>query len=456
MTVIVRFAPSPTGRLHVGNIRTAVINWLFARRSGGHVILRLDDTDRERSTEAFAKGIETDLTWLGLAWDSTFRQSDRLARYAEVAERLRRSGLLYPCYETESELDRRRKRQMARGLPPVYDRAALKLTSAERAALEAEGRRPYWRLRLDGGGDVGDGAGIADAVVWDDLVRGCQSVDVTSLSDPVLVRADGTPLYTFTSVVDDIDTAISHVIRGEDHVTNTAVQIRLFEALGGKLPAFAHFSLLIGKDGEALSKRLDSLSVAGLREAGLEPMAVLSHAALLGTSDAIAPHTSLEALASGFDFAKLSRSPSRFDPDELRALNGKVLHLLSYTEVRERLAALGADGGESFWRTVSSNLEILADAKAWHDVIRGPIDPVIEDGAFCEAAAGLLPPEPWTDATWKQWTDAIKAATGAKGRALFHPLRLALTAREVGPEMKGLLPLIGRAKAALRLAGRAA
>lgn len=447
MSTIVRFAPSPTGRLHIGNVRTALLNWLFARKTGGRFILRLDDTDTTRSTQAFADGIRSDLQWLGLAWDETFRQSDRLARYAEVARRLIADERLYRCYETEDELDRRRKRQMARGLPPVYDRAGLRLTATERETLEAEGRKPHWRFRLDTDGE-------GRHVRWHDLVRGPQSIDLASLSDPVLVRADGAPLYTFTSVVDDVDTRITHVIRGEDHVTNTAVQIQIFAALGAKMPSFAHYSLLVGASGEALSKRLDSLSVAGLREAGIEAMAILSQAALIGTSDPVVPHASLDKLSTGFDLAKLSRSPSRFDPDELAVLNAKILHLLPYAAVAPRLATLGADGGETFWCAVNGNLARLDEARRWYDVVHGPMTPVIEDAAFCHTAAGLLPPEPWDEGTWKTWTDAVKASTGAKGRALFHPLRLALTGAETGPELKAMLPLIGRNRALARLGGQ--
>lgn len=456
MTVIVRFAPSPTGRLHIGNIRTAILNWLFARRHDGKFILRLDDTDTVRSTEAFAAAIKSDLQWLGLIWGDTFRQSDRTARYAEAASALKASGQLYACYESEDELDRRRKRQQAMGRPPLYDRAALKLSDDDRAKLEADGVRPYWRFKLANTKADAPDKVVPTPVVWDDLVRGRQTVDAGSLSDPVLIRADGSYLYTFTSVVDDIDTNITHVVRGEDHVTNTGVQIQLFEALGGKLPSFAHFSLLVDKDGSALSKRLGSLSVDGLREAGLEAMAVNAHAALIGTSDAVVPHAALETLAASFDFAKLSRSPSRFDIEELKVLNGKLLHTLPYAAVQARLADLGADGGESFWHAVRGNLTVLGDARTWHDVVTTSLTPKIENTALLATAATLLPPAPWTDGTWTMWTDAVKAATGAKGRALFHPLRAALTAQDHGPDMKALLPLLPRDRVLKRLAGEVA
>jgi glutamyl-tRNA synthetase len=453
MSVIVRFAPSPTGRLHIGNVRTALLNWLFARRHGGHFILRLDDTDRERSTDANAEAIRTDLTWLGLTWDSTFRQSARTQRYDEVKAQLITSGRLYPCYETEDELDRRRKLQMARGLPPLYDRAALRLSAADRARFEADGIKPHWRFRLANTEPHAPDKIVPTLVRWPDLVRGDQAIDVSSMSDPVVARGDGTYLYTFTSVVDDIDTKITHIIRGEDHVTNSGVQAQLFEALRAAVPAMAHFSLLIGANGEALSKRLGSLSVEAFRAEGLEPMAINSLAALIGTSAAVQPYATLEGLAASFDLGHLSRSPSRFDTAELEALNAKLLHVLPYCDVAAKLKALAADGGETEWNAVRGNLAKLADAKVWHDVIHGDAKGVVEDAAFCASARDVLPPEPWDEATWGTWTNAVKAATGAKGRALFHPLRLALTGRENGPELRALLPLIGRARAAARLSG---
>jgi glutamyl-tRNA synthetase len=445
MSVTVRFAPSPTGRIHAGNIRTAMFNFLFARRAGGRLILRLDDTDRERSTEEFARGIEEDLHWLGIDWAKKVRQSDRFDLYAAAVETLKASGRLYPAYETPEELELKRKRQLARGKPPVYDRAALKLTAEDRARLEAEGRKPHWRFLLE-----------QRDVVWDDLVRGRQHVDAVSLSDPVLVRADGTYLYTMPSVVDDIDLGITHVIRGEDHVTNTAPQIQLFEALGSRPPAFGHHNLLVGADGQALSKRDRTLSISALREEGLEALTVASYSALIGTSDPITPHANIDELARTFDFAKLSRAPARFDPQELRLLNAKLLHMLPFDAVKERLAAMGVCGGEAFWEAVRGNLAVLGDAKLWWNVVNGPIEPVIIDAALCARAAALLPPEPWDAATWERLAADIKQATAAKGKALFAPLRLALTGCEHGPELKLLLPLIGRARALARLEGKTA
>ncbi|AVM74215.1 glutamate--tRNA ligase [Magnetospirillum gryphiswaldense] len=446
MTVTVRFAPSPTGLLHVGNARVALINWLFAKAHGGYFMLRYDDTDLARSTDAFAQGIARDLSWLGLAWDKKAWQSKRLDMYTAAAERLKADGRLYACWETPEELDFKRKRQLARGLPPVYDRAGLHVTAADRAKFQAEGRQPHWRFKLD-----------HKDVRWDDLVRGDSHVNCASLSDPVLIRADGTYLYTLPSVVDDIEFAISHIIRGEDHVTNSAPQIQLFRALGAEPPAFAHLPLLTDISGAGLSKRLGSLSLADLREQGTEPMAVNSLLAKLGTSDAIEIRAVLDQLVDEFDITHFSRSTAKFDPNELAHLNAKLLHGLSFDQVAPRLAALGLDGVHAgFWDAVKANLASIGDAAQWWPVVTGPIDPVIEDVAFCAQAAAVLPDGTWDQTTWGAWTNAVKQATGRKGRELFHPLRLALTGRENGPELKLLLPLIGRDKALARLSGQAA
>ena len=445
MSVAVRFAPSPTGRLHAGNIRTALLNWMFAQQRGGRLLLRLDDTDRERSTEEFANGIREDLTWLGLGWDGEVKQSDRFAIYDAAVEKLKASGRLYPAYETQDELELKRKRQLARGRPPVYDRAALKLTDADRQKLESAGQVPHWRFKLE-----------TRDVVWNDLIRGEQHVDAASLSDPVLVRVDGTYLYTLPSVVDDIDLGITHVVRGEDHVANTAPQIQLFEALGAEPPAFGHHNLLVGAEGQALSKRERALSIQSLREDGLEPLVVASYAATIGTSDAVAPHASLHELVVHFSFGKMSRAPARFDVEELRALNAKLLHALPYEAVSTALHDMGIKDGRAFWFAVRSNLAVLSDAGAWWRVVKEPLQPAIADAALCEQAAALLPPEPWDESTWERWAADVKQATGIKGKALFQPLRLALTGREHGPELKLLLPLIGKARAFARLEGKTA
>lgn len=442
---VVRFAPSPTGLLHVGNIRAALFNWLYAKRLGGTFILRLDDTDRARSRSEFEQAIERDLAWLGLDWGRKEKQSDRLAHYDVARDRLIAAGRLYPCYETPEELEFKRKRLLAQGRPPVYDRAALKLSDEDRRRLESEGRRPHWRFKL-----------VAEEVTWDDMARGPQHVDEASQSDPVLVRADGSYLYSFTSVVDDIAFGITHVIRGEDHVTNTGAQIQMFRALEGAVPVFAHLPLLVDAAGGGLSKRTGSLSVADLRERGVEALAISALLARLGTADAVEPVISLDTLVASVDFARVGRAAARFSEDELAQLSARTLHLLPYADVKARLAGIDADLGEAFWLAVRGNLATLGDAIGWAQVVRGPIAPVLEEPAFLVEAAGLLPADPWDETSWKAWTGAITAATGRKGRQLFHPLRLALTAEEKGPEMAKLLPLIGRGRVEARLNGQAA
>ncbi|UZF92921.1 glutamate--tRNA ligase [Bosea sp. NBC_00550] len=441
---LVRFAPSPTGYLHIGNARPALFNWLFARRHGGRFLLRYDDTDVARSKPEYADAIAEDLGWLGIVPDLVIRQSERLPIYDAAAERLRQAGRLYACYESADELDRRRKRQLARGLAPIYDRAALKLTAEQKAAFEAEGRKPHWRFLLE-----------AREVTWDDLVRGASHVDCASLSDPVLVREDGSYLYTLPSVVDDIETGVTHVIRGEDHVTNTAVQAQIFEALGASLPVFGHHNLLTTASGEGLSKRLGHLSLRGLRDGGVEALAVAALATMVGTSDAVRPVSSLDELAGLVELSHVSRAPAKFDENELAVLSARTLHQLPFAAVAGRFAALGIDG-EAFWLAVRGNLAKLDEAGQWWQVVQGPATPVIADQPFVATAAGLLPQEPFDATTWKSWTQAVAAATGAKGKALFMPLRQALTGLDHGPELAALLPLIGREKVLKRLAGESA
>lgn len=445
---IVRFAPSPTGRIHIGNARTALYNWLFAKKRGGRFILRFDDTDFVRSTREFADAIEQDLRWLGVAPDLLVRQSERFALYDAAMQALREQGRLYGCYETQEELERRRKLQLARGLPPVYDRAGLSLSDEDRAKFEAQGRKPHWRFKLD-----------RDIVEWDDLSRGPSRIDCASLSDPVLVREDGAYLYTLPSVVDDIDLGVTHVIRGEDHVTNTAVQLQLFRALGGgkPAPAFAHHNLLATASGEGLSKRTGSLSIASLREQGMESLAVAALAVLTGTSDSVHAVASLEELADAIDLSHVSHHAAKFDEADLAILSARTLHLLPYGAVADRLAALGVEGpqAEAFWLAVRGNLSTLAEAGEWATVCFADIQPVREDAEFLAEAASVLPDEPFGADTWRAWTEALKSKTGRKGKALFHPLRMALTGCEKGPELAALLPLIGRARALARLGAHA-
>ena len=444
MSVKVRFAPSPTGKLHVGNVRTALVNWMFAKGQGGKFVLRIDDTDLARSTPEFEQGIEDDLTWLGLVWDERYNQSKRFDRYEEAAARLKASGRLYACYDTAEELDRRRKVQLSRGLPPIYDRAALALTEAEKAAYEAEGRKPHWRFRLEG-----------KRVSWEDLSRGHAEVDTASMSDPVLIREDGLFLYTLPSVVDDIDMAITHVIRGEDHVTNTGAQIEIFEALDATVPGFAHMPLLVGADGQALSKRLGSLSIAEMRDQGYEPIAITSHLGRIGTSDPLEVGASIEALGASFAFSKMGRSPARYDTADLDRLNAQSLHAMDYADARPRLAELDVDLGEAFWAGVRGNLQKFADVIEMATIVRGPITPVIEDAAFAAAALAALP-EVIDETLWPVWTNAVKEATGVKGKALFMPLRLMITGQQHGPDMATLAPLIGRERIVRRLRGEPA
>jgi glutamyl-tRNA synthetase len=441
--VRVRFAPSPTGRLHLGNVRAALLNWLYARKTGGKFLLRLDDTDLERSTAAYAEGIVADLKWLGLQWDEFAKQSDRLARYAAAAEQLKAMGRLYACFETPEELKLKRFSQVSEGGVQVYDRAAMRLSEAQKAAYLAEGRKPHWRFLLN----------YADTR-WNDLIRGECAYHGSKISDPVLIREDGSPTYTLASVVDDVELGVTHIVRGEDHVTNTSVQIQIFEALG-RDPAtlsFAHFTL-IGDIGHNLSKREGGMSVANLRDDGLEPAAIASLLARLGTSDPVEPHAALEELVPGFDFAKFSRASPKLDPEDLLRLNAKIVHKLDYASVKDRLPA-GAD--ESFWSGVRPNLHKVPEAADWWRLTHQPVAPVLGDPDFMAKAAELLPQEPWDSNTWGTWTKALAGATGKKGKELFMPLRLALTAREHGPELKILLPMLGRARALARLEGKTA
>jgi glutamyl-tRNA synthetase len=444
MSVKVRFAPSPTGRLHVGNVRTALVNWLFAKGQGGAFVLRIDDTDLERSTKEFESGIETDLQWLGLTWDERYNQSQRFDRYEEAADRLKAAGRLYPCYETSDELDRRRKVQLSRGLPPIYDRAALDLSDEEKAELEADGRRPHWRFKLEG-----------KRAAWEDLARGHAEVDTASMSDPVLIREDGLFLYTLPSVVDDIDMKITHVIRGEDHVTNTGAQIEIFEALGAKAPGFAHMPLLVGADGAALSKRLGSLSIADMRDQGYEPIAITSHLGRIGTSDPLEVAASVEALGQSFAFSKMGRSPARYDTADLDRLNAQALHRIAYDDARARLSAMDCDLGQGFWEAVRPNLGKFTDVKDFARLVHGPVTPIIADPAFAAAALEVLPSEIGADG-WSVWTAAVKEKTGAKGKALFMPLRQAVTGMDHGPDMAAMLPLIDRERIVRRLKGETA
>lgn len=431
---VTRFAPSPTGYLHVGNLRTALFNYLIARKAGGTFILRLDDTDPERSRQEYADAIQEDLDWLGLTWDRVERQSDRLDRYAAAADALRGAGRFYECFETPTELDLKRKKQLNMGKPPVYDRSALKLSEADREALRAE-RPGHWRFLLD-----------QERIEWDDLILGAQSIDAASVSDPVLIRGDGQVLYTLASVVDDTEMGVTHVVRGSDHVTNTATQIQIMQALGGTPPSFAHHSLLTGAQGEALSKRLGTLSLRDLRARGVEPMALLSLMARLGSADPVELRGSLDELIEGFDITRFGAAPTKFDAADLFPLTARHLHALPFDAVRDEIAALGVpeDIAPRFWEVVRENITVRADMAGWWALFRDGAQAVVadEDRAFVAEAFGLMPAHPFDETSWSAWTSAVKEATGRKGKQLFMPLRLAVTGRERGPEMADVMALL--------------
>jgi glutamyl-tRNA synthetase len=433
MTVVTRFAPSPTGRLHVGNIRTALHNFLFALKNGGKFILRIDDTDRERSTQEFDQAIRDDLNWLGLTPDSIVRQSERFDLYEREFDKLKAAGRVYACFETPEELELRRKVLLGRGLPPVYERKPADATVPE-------GRAPHWRFRLDHG----------QPIEWTDLIRGPQKFDPKLLSDPVVRREDGSWLYLLPSVIDDIDLGITHVVRGEDHVSNSAAQIQMFEALGAMAPNFAHEALLVAADGK-MSKRLGAYGVQHLREEGVEPMAMLSLLARIGTSQPVEPVAELDELARGFDFSTFGRAPAHFDPHDVALLNARLLHSLDFTAVRDRLPP---EATEADWELLRSNLDRAADFAGWLPVLRGEIDPPAlnhDERAVAREAAAIAAELDWTAEPWKQLATRVKEATGQKGRDLFHPLRLAITGRDSGPEMAGLVERIGKQRVVQRL-----
>lgn len=444
MTVIVRFAPSPTGLLHVGNLRAALINWLFARKSGGQFVLRFDDTDTERSRQEYEEGIKQDLQWLGLGWDREFRQQDRLDLYEQAKQKLIDSGRLYPCYETAEELEIKRKMLASRGKPPIYDRAALQLTRDQIEEYEAEGRKPHWRFKLED-----------KDIEWDDLIRGSQKLRPTHISDPVLVRADNVPLYTLSSTLDDGETGTTHILRGEDHVTNTAVQIQIFEALGYEPPLFAHNALLQMKDNK-LSKRTGTGgTVKGLREDGYEPMAVNSLLARLGTSDPIEAFWKMDELIEQFDISKFGRAAANYDEDELLRLNHTILGMSHFNDVKDRIHAIGLQHlDETFWNSTRANLHMLEDIEDWWQILKQPLQPKIapEDQEYCQLAAEMIK----SAESFKDWTNDLKESSGRKGKALFMPLRAALTAREDGPEMARVFELLPQEIAIARLQGMVA
>ncbi|MEQ9242253.1 glutamate--tRNA ligase [Roseovarius indicus] len=435
-----RFAPSPTGYIHVGNLRTALMNFLIARKAGGTFILRIDDTDPERSKEEYVDAIKEDLEWLGLTWDRVERQSERLDRYAEAADRLREMGRFYEAFETPTELDLKRKKQLNMGRPPVYDRAALSLSDEEKDKLRAERGNGVWRFKLD-----------HERIEWDDGILGPVSIDAASVSDPVLIRGDGQVLYTLASVVDDTEMGVTHVVRGSDHVTNTATQIQIIQALGGNVPSFAHHSLLTGPMGESLSKRLGTLSLRDLRAQGVEPMALLSLMARLGSADPVELRGSVDELVEGFDISRFGSAPTKFDANDLFPLTARILHNRPFADVKDEIAALGVpdDQAERFWEVTRENITTINDLGPWWVMFRDGAEPDIaeEDREFVAEAMAMLPEGPYDGETWGKWTAEVKEKTGRKGKGLFMPLRKALTGQSHGPDMSQVLPLLQTIKA---------
>lgn len=439
--VITRFAPSPTGMLHIGNARTALINWLYTRKNNGTFILRFDDTDLERSKPEYKKAIEEDLKFLGLNWDQTFNQSSRLDQYHSIKTLLLQKNRLYPCFETPEELDLKRKLQLSRGMPPVYDRASLKLNKEQIDDYLKQGRKPHYRFLMS-----------PTSIIWQDLIKGEIKYDGKNLSDPIVIREDGSMTYMLCSVIDDIDYNITHVIRGEDHVTNTAIQVQMFEALKAKIPNFAHLSLVVSKD-EKISKRLGGFEIASLRdEIGLEPMAINSFFSLLGSSTAIMPFKNLDQLVKSFDISNLSKSPTTYLPEELQRLNHKLLISFSFDEIKDRLSNIGCNQiTEKFWLAVRANLQKLSEIKDWWNICYSPVKLDNQDKEFLRHAADLLVDDQITLSSWSNWTKNIINVTGRKGKDVYLPLRLALTGMSSGPEMSAILPLLSKHEIIRRL-----
>ena len=435
MTTVTRFAPSPTGLLHLGNIRTALINWLYARTNNGKFILRIDDTDLERSKDEYISQIKYDLDWLGLDFDETFNQSSRFDRYKEQFEKLKADGRIYPCYETLEELERKRKLLIAAGGKQVYDRSAMELTDQQKKDYEAEGRKPHWRFLLK-----------TERMKWDDLLKGEIDIDLTSLSDPVLFREDGVPLYTFSSAVDDIDYGITNVIRGDDHTSNTAVQVEIINALDKNKINFAHHALLKASSGDKLSKRDNVISISSFREANMEPISILSLLATIGTSNSIELKDNIDQIKSEFKLSTISTSPGRIEIDVLNALNKKQVQKYNFSEIEERLKKIDEKIDQKFWETIRGNLNVVEDIKQWTDIVFNSETIKPSDKDYIQIAMELIPDDPWNDETWGLWTSAIKEKTGRKGKELFLPLREAFTGLNHGPEMKLLIQLLGREK----------
>ena len=441
--VKVRFAPSPTGFLHIGNFRTALVNFLFARKEKGHFMLRIDDTDHERSSLEFEKAIIEDLSWMNFKWDSLEKQSNRLKRYDEALETLLDKKRAYACYETAEELSLKRKAQLSSGKPPVYDRSSLRLSDSDVADLKAKGNKPHYRFLLD-----------HSEVIWNDLIKGGSKYHMSSLSDPVILREDGRVIYTLASVVDDIDFDITHILRGEDHMTNSAAQIQLFEALGSAAPNLGHLSLLTDISGAGLSKRLGSLSLKDLRNEGIHPMAISSLLSKVGTSDPVEIKKEIETIILYFDINKFGKSKSKFDKNELSILNSKIYQLIDFEEIDEDLKKMNISITKEFWNLIRGNIALLKNVKDWWDICFGTIDSIIENQDFLDSALEVLPTDQFNEKTWSIWTKKLSEETGKKGKELYMPLRLCLTGQNKGPEMADLILMMGRDKVIKRLSNQ--
>ncbi|MBD5405516.1 glutamate--tRNA ligase [bacterium] len=445
----VRFAPSPSGYVHIGNIKTAIFNWLFLlsekqKGNDGKFLLRIDDTDLSRTKQEYIDAVKEDVKWFGIDWDESFHQSSRFDRYNECFEKLKAEGRVYVCYETAEELEAKRKRQIARKVAPVYDRSALNLTEEDKKKLEAEGRKPYWRFKLNEGD-----------VVFNDLVKGECKFNMKHLSDPVIIREDGTYLYNFPSVIDDMDSGITHIIRGQDHLTNTAMQIQMFEALGAKfIPQFAHYPMILNAEGHKFSKRESDISIRNLKNDGIEAMTIANILVGLGSANGGKMHKNMEELASTFALSNYGSAFSRFDMDTFYKENGKLLRVLDFDDVKDRLVSIDGRIDAKFWNMVRGNIDKLSDISYWVNVVYGDIEaPALssDERSFLNTALSSLPVGDFDENTMKIWANAIMDATGKKGRDLYHPIRLCLTGIEYGPEMTALLPLMGRDKVIERI-----
>ena len=432
MTSKSRFAPSPTGLLHIGNARSAVINWAHIKNKGGEFILRIDDTDTERSKKEYENKIKKDLLWLGLSWSKTFNQSQRKEIYDKKILFLKESNKIYPCFESLEELSLKRKTLLSSGKPPIYDRSALKLTTDQIEDLITKGQAPHWRFKLED-----------EIIEWQDLIKGKISFDTKNLSDPVLIREDGSLLYHLHSVVDDIEENITDIIRGEDHITNTAFHIQLFKSLNAHVPRFGHHPFLTDEEGKSFGKRLGSLSIQKMYEDGFESLTLLNYLLSIGTSKNLSKEKNIDLLVNNFNINSLASSSPKFSINVLKLLNKDMLQSYDFSDVKQKFIDLKIkDASEDFWIFIKNNINYFSESLDWISVINSNETYIDNSNDYLNIAAELLPEDPYDETTWDVWTDLIKNQTGKKGKELFMPIRFALTGRNKGPELKYLLPLL--------------